>query len=77
MRFTLHIDGKKLGVGSLAVEEDGSARLWRDERRVLAVMDRVRLVSCEAGGLRIDGYEPNGNGRFRHVEWLLAPVEEA
>jgi hypothetical protein len=77
MRFTLYIDGKKVGPGSLSVCENGSAQMWRDEHRVMAVMDRVRIVSCEAGGLRIDGYEPHGNGRFRHVEWLLTPVEEA
>jgi hypothetical protein len=77
MRFLLYIDGKKIGVGRLSICENGSARMWRDEHRVLAVLDRVRIVSCEAGGLRIDGYEPNGNGRFQHAEWLLAPVEEA
>ena len=80
MRFTLHIDGRKLGDGSLAVEEDGSARMWRDERRVLAVMDRVRIRHAGPGGMMLDGYEPHGcdkagKQKFRHAEWWLTPVE--
>ena len=80
MKFTLHIDGKRIGIGSLAVDEDGSARMWRDERRVLAVMDRVRLRFVGAAGMMLDGYEPHGSDRagkqkFRHAEWWLTPVE--
>jgi len=76
MRFNLYIDGNKIGAGELSIEENGSARMWRDEHRVLAVMDRVRIRHAGPGGMLLDGYEPHGcdktgQPKYRHVEWLL------
>ena len=80
MRYTLYIDGRRIGVGELSIEENGRAHVWRTEDSVLAVMDRVRIRHAGPGGIAIDGYEPHGcdkagQPKYRHVEWLLGEVK--
>ena len=81
MRYTLSIDGKRIGVGSLSVNEKQSARFWAGDGEkgdaLLGAMERVRLECVAANGIGLSGFmlvgkEKNGDMKFRHAEWWLA-----
>ena len=82
MRYTLSIDGKRIGVGSLSVNEKQSARFWAGDGEkgdaLLGAMERVRLESVAANGIGLSGFEFAGKDRktgetqFRFAEWWLA-----
>ena len=84
MRFTLSIDGRKIGDGTLLVNSEGQARFCagdgEDGSLLLAVLEDAVLEAVASNGLAINGHELGGRRRGevkrRAVTWWLTPVED-
>ena len=83
MRFTLSIDGKRVGDGTLLVNSEGQARFCAGDGEegslLLAVLEGATLEGVASNGLAINGQELGGRKRGevkrRAVTWWLTPVE--
>ena len=81
MRYTLSIDGKLVGPGSLRVNAVGQAWFFagdgEDGDLLRAAMEVARLEKASTNGLTLVGREPGGRNRrgevnLRPVTWWLA-----
>ena len=81
MRYTLSIDGRLVGPGSLRVNKNGQAWFFagdgEDGDLLRAAMEGARLEKASTNGLTLVGREPGGRKRngevnLRPVTWWLA-----
>jgi hypothetical protein len=75
VRFTLHIDGKRLGDGTLLVNSEGQARFCAGDGEegslLLAVLEGAVLEGVASNGLAINGHELGGRRRAARRGWPM------
>lgn len=67
---------KKPIVGTLSIQENGSATIFPTDGYGSVSMERVRIVWAAADGIFLSGFEgmpsaKDGSLRFRYQEWFL------
>lgn len=67
---------KFVGHGIFDLDVRGNAIFWKDSKKnILATLKRARVEYATSDGLKVSGFEENGNS-FTYQEWWLKETTE-